>query len=239
MYARVVGTRAGGLRELDFGVSGNLWHGVLVMYDRQTGSSWTQIGGRAIEGELASTKLGHVPSTFTTWAQWRALHPETEVLFKPEEERGQAESNYADYFDDEGRLYLPHLGEGLGGVGPKDVVFGVVVNGEAFAVTQDLVVRQGGLAQAFVGGVAIAWLYDAESGRLRAVRAEGSDGRPVVLGAVGDEPPTAAVGWTVLQDGRKAIGVAGSPDSLHDVRVDRAYWYAWRRSHPGSRVLSD
>ena len=28
-------------------------------------------------------------------------------------------------------------------------------------------------------------------------------------------------------------------ENLEHQRVDRAFWYAWSRSHPGSRVLAD
>ena len=69
-------------REIDgevrsFGVSGRLWHAVLVMYDRETESFWTQIDGRAIRGEETGRRLEHVPSTFTTFGAWLDAHPDT------------------------------------------------------------------------------------------------------------------------------------------------------------------
>ena len=191
MYSRALADGEGTV--LDFGVSGNLWHGVLVMYDRASGSYWTQLDGRAIDGDHTGRRLAHVPSTFTTWEKWRAAHPDTEVLFKPEDERDRAESAYADYFADPERLFLPHLGEGLGGgVRPKDVVFGVVVDGVPWAVTEDVLAGAG--AVSFAG---VELFRDPDTG---------------------------------------AVHAAGR---LKDVRVDRAYWYAWARSHPGSRIIAD
>ena len=77
MYAREIDGE-----ELTFGVSGKLIRNVLVMYDRQTNSYWSQLLGEAIEGEKRGTKLEFVPSWFTTWEEWKAMHPDSLALNK-------------------------------------------------------------------------------------------------------------------------------------------------------------
>lgn len=72
--ARVAG------RELSFGVSGLLYNSDVLLYDRATGSLWSQIMSRAVTGPLQGTTLTAVPLTHTTWADWRTRHPRTEVL---------------------------------------------------------------------------------------------------------------------------------------------------------------
>jgi hypothetical protein len=67
---------------LDFGVSGKLIMNVLVMYDRQTDSLWSQLIGEAVEGELAGTKLEYLPSWMTTWSDWKTRYPDTVALEK-------------------------------------------------------------------------------------------------------------------------------------------------------------
>lgn len=52
----------------------------LVMYDRRTGSYWSQLLARAICGPEAGTDLAVLPAETTTWGAWRAAHPETDVL---------------------------------------------------------------------------------------------------------------------------------------------------------------
>jgi len=69
-------TRAGG--EAAVRNAGNL-----VMYDRATGSYWSQILATAICGPLRGTDLDVVPSTVTTWGEWRDSHPGTDVLLPP------------------------------------------------------------------------------------------------------------------------------------------------------------
>lgn len=77
MYAREIDGR-----EFDFGVSGKLIRNVLVMYDRQTNSLWSQLIGESIEGDMIGTKLEFVPSWMTTWEEWQRMHPETLALNK-------------------------------------------------------------------------------------------------------------------------------------------------------------
>ncbi len=77
MYARDINGQ-----ELTFGVSGKLIRNVLVMYDRQTESLWSQLLGEAVAGELLGDKLDYLPSWHTTWKQWKELHPDTVALKK-------------------------------------------------------------------------------------------------------------------------------------------------------------
>lgn len=57
--------------------------GNLVMFDQATGSYWSQILAQAICGPMTDKTLEIVPSTATTWADWRDAHPDTEVLLPP------------------------------------------------------------------------------------------------------------------------------------------------------------
>lgn len=70
---------------LEFGVSGRLYKSDLVMYDRQTGSLWSQIEGRAIVGPLAgeAERLKLLPIDVVPWGAWKQQHPDTLVLARP------------------------------------------------------------------------------------------------------------------------------------------------------------
>lgn len=57
--------------------------GNLVMYDRATRSYWSQIVARAICGPMNGTRLEILPSSVTTWGEWRRAHPDTRVLLPP------------------------------------------------------------------------------------------------------------------------------------------------------------
>jgi hypothetical protein len=57
--------------------------GNLVLYDEATRSYWSQLLARAICGPQTGTRLGILPTTVTTWGEWRADHPDTDVLLPP------------------------------------------------------------------------------------------------------------------------------------------------------------
>lgn len=52
------------------------------MADRQTGSVWTHYDGTVLTGPLADSdiRLEIQPLIHTTWAEWKALHPDTVTL---------------------------------------------------------------------------------------------------------------------------------------------------------------
>ncbi len=66
-------------------VSGFLWEYSMVLIDAETRSLWTQVAGRALRGPLTGKSLNRLPATITTWANWRALHPTTDVINLPRE----------------------------------------------------------------------------------------------------------------------------------------------------------
>ena len=65
---------------LDFGVSGNLRHSDLVMWDRQTESWWQQLTGEGIVGAYAGYQLDYVPAQMVSWGDFKAAFPEGDVL---------------------------------------------------------------------------------------------------------------------------------------------------------------
>ena len=65
-------------REEGIGNNGNL-----VMYDSVTGSYWSQILAQAICGPMAEERLSVRPASTAAWKEWRADHPDTEVLLPP------------------------------------------------------------------------------------------------------------------------------------------------------------
>lgn len=79
----VVAERRVAGEETLFGNSGYTWRNDLVMYDFATESLWSQLLATAIRGPETGELLTLVPSSITTWGEWRRVHPETDVLLPP------------------------------------------------------------------------------------------------------------------------------------------------------------
>ena len=99
-------------RRHEFGVSGLLYKRNLLLFDRQTGSLWSQLLSEAVTGPLAGSRLKPLPAVNTTWSAWKQAHSETRVLsFATGHLRDYRKDPYADYpFPRNAALLVAHGG---------------------------------------------------------------------------------------------------------------------------------
>ncbi len=108
---------------VEFGTSGKLYNSNLVMYDRLTGTYWSQGLGLAIRGELTGQSLKIIPFDVITWGDWKKLHPDTVVLTTNTGHiRAYGVDPYGDYYTDP-RIIFPveHKNDTFH---PKEIVLG-------------------------------------------------------------------------------------------------------------------
>ena len=122
---------------------------VLVMYDHQTRTLWSQFLGRGVKGTLAGAKLDVIPVTQTTWGLWKELHPDTLALDK----RGRYErDSYRSYYVDDSAGVLGEF-RSDSRLERKELVLGLALDGhtkaypfrvlETRAIVNDTVAEQG------------------------------------------------------------------------------------------------
>lgn len=75
MYARHLGGQ-----DLTFDFGEGLIDDNLLLVDRETGSVWSQLAGKAVNGAMEGTPLEALPTLQTTWKFWRDNHPDTRVM---------------------------------------------------------------------------------------------------------------------------------------------------------------
>lgn len=207
---------------LEFGVSGRLYKNDLVMYDRQTGSHWVQLVGRAVEGALEGTELRPVPTDVMTWGRWRERHPDAEVLVPPEGPRRYAddeidygEDPHGSYARDHDDIRFPrdHVDDRLPA---KTLVAGLVPPDGPVAVPLEDLDDPGSLS---LDEILLVRL----DGRLRAWRTQGR-------WALKD-------GELVDDEDRRVDALTGRGDAaLERVPVRVAYWFAWADFFPETRI---
>jgi hypothetical protein len=113
---------------LSFGVSGLLYNSDVLLYDRATKSLWSQLKQQAITGMFRGASLKPLPLEHTSWADWLARHPDTQVLSTDTGfARDYARDPYAGY-DTVPRL-LFEVEHRDARFGPKEWVLGVEVGG--------------------------------------------------------------------------------------------------------------
>ncbi len=228
MYASDVGQRV-----LTFGVSGMLFRDGLVMYDRETGTLWTQVDGRAIKGRLRGHVLEIVPSLHATWKEWKALYPRSLVLRK----RGEFRTPYERYNRDPGRLGI--LGRRLRDqrLPGKERIVGVrSADGATAFVEKDL--RAVKLVETQVGSLPVVLVAAARD--FPVVAFDRRIGERLLSFLVAGDDPAVIVDRETGTRWSLAHGVAlegplkGS--TLTRAPAYPAFWFGWQGYFPGTEV---
>lgn len=150
---------------VEFSVSGKLWNSNLVMYDRETNSLWSQILGEAIAGEMTGTTLPVLSSDILTFGAFKKVFPHGEVLSTDTGvERVYGLNPYGEYYTQKKLLFpVAHEDRRLAS---KEVVLGIVIDGEAKAYYPPVIKKKGEITDTFASTTIVA-RYDKE---LEAVR---------------------------------------------------------------------
>lgn len=151
---------------VEFGTSGKLWKSNLVMYDRKTGSLWSQVLAEAIVGPVTGTKLKILPSDQLFYGNWKKTHSNGEVLSR---ETGAVRtygfSPYGDYFSAT-NLALSLVGDIDKRLKNDAFIFGIMINDKAKAYSIDSVKKKGIVEDNFEGKT-IVLRYDEEADVVR------------------------------------------------------------------------
>ncbi|MFP4321955.1 MAG: DUF3179 domain-containing protein [Anaerolineales bacterium] len=84
-------------RTLHFGVSGLLRNSDLIMWDHETLTWWQQFTGEAIVGTLTGTMLETIPSVVVSYGEFKAQHPDGQVLFNDQRNYDPNRVSYQGY----------------------------------------------------------------------------------------------------------------------------------------------
>ena len=241
-----------GVGLLRFGTTGNLRHSDLVMWDDRTESWWQQLTGEAVVGRLTGTRLEVLPSQTVSWADFRAHHPDGDVLSRATgHERDYGRNPYEGYDDPDSDPFLLE-GEADRRLPPKERVVAVKDREAAVVVPFSRLARQP-VAEARVGGVPVVVLYrrgvlsPLDAATITSSRDVGTagafdrrlDGRTLSFAPAGDtrfrDRQTGST-WDVTGAAR-AGPLAGR--RLRPVVSDQRFWFAVAAFLPDARIMDD
>jgi hypothetical protein len=226
VYSRVIDGE-----EYTFGVSGKLIMNVLVMYDRQTESLWSQLLGEAVEGRLQGTKLDFLPSLQTTWADWKTRYPDTLALRKG---YYGARDPYDPYYasgrpgvigesTQDDRLYV------------KEFVVGVEINGEPVAFPFS-VLNDEPVVNYEVGGEPVLVVFNADTGTGVVYERE-VEGQILTFsqdeGTVITDSETGTI-WNGLTG--EALEGPLTGNTLPRIKSTSSFWFGWKDWFPESEI---
>lgn len=228
MYSREIDGRV-----YTFGVSGKLLRNVLVLFDRETGSLWSQLLSEAVEGELTGTKLSPLPSWFMTWQEWKMRYPETLALVKGTEDNPEGGDG-----DVEGlQAGVPGAGRVDDGLLARQFVTGVELDGEAVAYPWSVLSREP-VVNDQMGDTPVLVVFDAGAATGVAFRRR-VEGQTLTFSL--SDPETLIL--TDVETGSRWAGLTGQAlegplagRQLERVESTEGFWSDWNDSYPETRV---
>lgn len=146
-------------RRMEFGVSGLLYNSDVVLYDRETGSLWSQLMSQAISGPRVGSRLEPIPVTHTTWREWHSRHPGSLVLSpRTGYRRDYGRDSYADYARSRDVVFPVRFR--ASGFHPKQPVLGIVIDGVAQAYPLSELAKSGFSIEDVIGGQRVTVRFD-------------------------------------------------------------------------------
>ena len=204
------------------------------MRDRETGSWWQQVTGRAITGELAGSALELMPNDELTFALWKSESPHALVLAPV----AGHEKDYDKDWEKEVVKYpvpLTFPGQGLK---DRDVVLGVVIGGQARAFPLEKV-RGASPVEDKIGVVPVALVTGPDGESVRVFRSQWN-GLDIELYRDAQNPE-----WRLVDSQGNTRNFAGCATSgpavgqcLQKINFLKDYWFDWKNYNPQTTVYS-
>jgi hypothetical protein len=231
-----------------------------LMRDKETGTWWQQITGKAIYGPLQGASLELVLSDELTFGEWKSETPDGKVLTLVPKYGKEYDSNWE---ADVAKLPVVISFPGTG-LKSRDVIVGLELNGASRAYPWDTLVKQSPVIDHIQGvPLLVAVGPDGKSFRVFKSRIDGKDAefflksesetaaKPEGQTASRSDsappkvaPPAAPESWTLLDTATAsewnfqgcAISGPAQGKCLDRVPALKDYWFDWRNYHPDTTI---
>jgi hypothetical protein len=220
-------------RELHFYLAG-INNQNFLMRDRETGTWWQQVTGRAISGPLAGAMLELAPYDELTFGLWKKESPHGMVL-APVAGR---EKDYDNDWEKEVAKYPVPVSFPGQGIKDRDVILGIEMGGQARAFPLDRVLQQSPVADTIAGTpVVLVTGKDGESVRVFRSQWNGSE--------IELYRDSQSAEWRLIDSRGNAWNFEGcaitgpaTGQCLEKIAFLKDFWFDWKIYHPQTTVYS-
>jgi hypothetical protein len=212
-----------------------------LMRDRETGTWWQQITGKAIYGPLQGAALDLVLSDELTFGQWRTESPSGQVLAPVAKYTKEYDSNWE---PDVAKLPVVISFPGTE-LKSRDVVIGLTNDGAARAYPWETFAKQSPVLDRVNGTPLLLVLGpDGKSFRVFLRRIDGHDAEFFLQANSSADPAAQNKDWTLLdtttasQWNFQGCATSGPAQGKCLARIPalKDYWFDWRNYHPDTTV---
>lgn len=209
----------------------------LVMYDRETGSLWSQVIGQGVDGQFRGKALTVVPALQTTWQRWLSTHPETVVLNK----RGRYRSDsYRNYYTDSS-LGILGRSQDDDRLHAKEFIVGVTIGRESKAYPFSLL-SQTPVVNDLVNGQPLVVTFDEASATGVVFDPTVQDGQLTFRrDQVSEEFLMRDTETESLWDPLTGVALEGplAGTALEQIAAHYEFWFSWKDYRPETELYQD
>ena len=161
-----------------FGVSGLLYNTNLMPYDRETGSTWSQIRQDCVNGTLIESNAAQLPLIEMTWDAFKKAYPDGNVVsLETGYSRDYSTYPYGDYITNNDRLLFP-VNKSDTKLPAKQRVIGVLDGNNVTVITFKKLNENNGLVSIKIGSKSVSVFGDQDHNYINAlVVLTGSEGK--------------------------------------------------------------
>ena len=212
-----------------------------VQKDLETGTSWQQATGEAIDGPLKGTRLTLYPVVRTTWAEWRKRYLHTMVL-KPLPGYAERMPNRSTRIKAVTRLGPEGAPNGALALDTRlparETVAGLEVDGETVAYPFSAL-RIARVVNDRVGGLPVVIVHQPSSDTTTAFDARGK-GKVLTFQAANEDASSVTDLETRSTWNAYGLCLEGplKGTQLKQVILVPQFWFAWSQFHQGTRVFT-
>jgi hypothetical protein len=229
-------------RELHFYLAG-INNQNFLMRDRETGSWWQQVTGRAIAGELAGSALELMPNDELTFALWKSETSQEYgrgLVLAPV--AGHDDKDYDKKWEEEVAKYpvpLTFPGQGLK---DRDVILGVAIGTQTRAFPLAKVRAQSPIEDE-IAGVPLALVTGPDGESVRIFRSQWNGSEIELYRDAQSDGPNKE--WRLLDSQGNTWNFAGCATSgpavgqcLEKINFLKDYWFDWKNYNPRTTVYN-
>jgi len=207
-----------------------------LMRDRETGTWWQQITGKAVYGPLQGSALNLVLSDELTFGQWRSESPSGQVLAPVAKYTKEYDPNWE---PDVAKLPVVISFPGTE-LKSRDVVIGLTLSGSARAYPWETFAKQSPILDRVSGTpVLIALGPDGKSFRVFVARVDGKDAEFFLQATSAENKDWVLLDTsTASQWNFQGCATSGPAQGkcLDRIPALKDYWFDWRNYHPDTTV---